>query len=140
MGRVTKLLLEKKYDVDGKSITDYDNGFNAFSAAFMDGQGDEDLLAIREFVREEYIYLGREPFHIDKDFSNWTYFGKKLSYDEVVDLWCETGNEKYHTAMENMARHGINYVCESRKGNIFEMGEEDNLAANYMPIKRRYKK
>lgn len=76
------------------------------------------------FYDKEFVVDGEKSYDGDKsNYSNWIYFGKRMSLEEVK---AQYGNDSsYSTLISNMENNNYQYVCHTQAGSFLPMEEGD---------------
>ena len=76
------------------------------------------------FYDKEFVVDGDKSYDGDKsNFSNWIYFGKRMSLEEVK---AQYGNDsRYSILISNMENNNYQYVCHTQAGSFLPMEEGD---------------
>ena len=76
------------------------------------------------FYDEEFVVDGDKSYDGDKsNFSNWIYFGKRMSLEEVK---AQYGNDsRYSLLISNMENNNYQYACHTQAGSFLPMKEGD---------------
>lgn len=76
------------------------------------------------FYDKEFIVDGEKSYDGEKsNYSNWIYYGKRLSLDEVKTQY--GNNPDYRILISNMEGNGCQYVCHTQAGSFLPMQEGD---------------
>ena len=76
------------------------------------------------FYDKEYVVDGDKSYDGDKsNFSNWIYFGKRMSLEEVKAQY--GNNSSYSILISNMENNNYQYVCHTQAGSFLPMEEGD---------------
>ena len=84
------------------------------------------------FVEEDVEMQGFRFFDVDpetserKDYSGWVFFGKRLSFKDVLDEYGDA--DALTTAMQE---YGYSHVCRTRVGTFLPMADEDLTMDEY---------
>lgn len=76
------------------------------------------------FYDKEFVVDGEKSYDGDKsNYSNWIYFGKRMSLEEVK---AQYGNDSsYSILISNMENNNYQYVCHTQAGSFLPMEEGD---------------
>ena len=76
------------------------------------------------FYDKEFVVDGEKSYDGEKsNYSNWIYYGKRLSLDEVKTQY--GNNPDYRILISNMEGNGYQYVCHTQAGSFLPMQEGD---------------
>lgn len=76
------------------------------------------------FYDKEFVVDGDKSYDGDKsNFSNWIYFGKRMSLEEVKAQY--GNNSSYSILISNMENNNYQYVCHTQAGSFLPMEEGD---------------
>lgn len=76
------------------------------------------------FYDKEYVVDGEKRYDGEtKNYSNWIYFGKRLSLDEIKAQY--GNNPDYRILISNMEGNGYQYVCHTQAGSFLPMEQGD---------------
>ena len=76
------------------------------------------------FYDKEFVVDGEKSYDGEKsNYSNWIYYGKRLSLDEVKTQY--GNNPNYRILISNMEGNGYQYVCHTQAGSFLPMQEGD---------------
>lgn len=83
------------------------------------------------FYDQEFVIDGEKSYDGEIfNYSNWIYFGKRLSLDEVKSQY---GNEEIlEILINNMEINGFQYVCYTQTGSFLPMEEGDMTLDEYI--------
>lgn len=79
-------------------------GFRFFDVDFITDNG-------KTFTSEPYNYSG------------WLYFGTRLSYEEIIDIYGD--DKEYRILINNMRWNDLKYVCRTFEGRFVPINEND---------------
>lgn len=120
MKKVTKSYVEKIYrgilfsEPSVEEVTERDP---------MQVENDGQMQGFR-FYDKEYVVDGEKSYDGEtSNYSNWIYFGKRLSLDEIKAKY--GNNPDYRILIGNMEGNGYNYVCHTQAGSFLPMEEGD---------------
>lgn len=120
MEKVTKSYVEKIYrgllfsEPSTEEVTERDP---------MKVKNDGSMQGFR-FYDKEFVVDGEKSYDGEtSNYSNWIYFGKKLSLAEIKDQY--GNNPDYRILISNMEGNGYQYVCHTQAGSFLPMGEGD---------------
>ena len=83
------------------------------------------------FFDREYIVNGGIGYDGEtSNYSNWIYFGKRFSLDEIIAKY--GNNRNYRTLISDMKYNGYNYVCYTQAKDFLPMEEGDMTFAEYI--------
>ena len=120
MEKVTKSYVEKIYrgllfsDSSVAEVTERDP---------MKVKNDGQMQGFR-FYDKEFVVDGEKSYDGEKsNYSNWIYFGKRLSLTEIK---AQYGNDPdYRILISNMENNHYQYVCHTQAGSFLPMEEKD---------------
>ena len=76
------------------------------------------------FYDKEFVVDGEKSYDGDKsNFSNWIYFGKRMSLEEIKNQYGNDSN--YSILISNMENNNYQYVCHTQAGSFLPMEEGD---------------
>lgn len=76
------------------------------------------------FYDKEYVVDGEKRYEGEtKNYSNWIFFGKRLSLDEIKAQY--GNNPDYRILISNMEGNGYQYVCHTQAGSFLPMEQGD---------------
>ena len=76
------------------------------------------------FYDKEFVVDGKKSYEGEiTNYSNWIYFGKRLSLNEVKRLY--GNNPDYRILIRNMENNNYQYVCHTQVGSFLPMEEGD---------------
>ena len=76
------------------------------------------------FYDKEYVVDGEKRYDGEtKNYSNWIYFGKRLSLNEIKAQY--GNNPNYRILISNMEGNGYQYVCHTQAGSFLPMEQGD---------------
>ncbi len=76
------------------------------------------------FYDKEFIVYGEKNYGGEEsNYSNWIYFGKRLSLDDVKSQYGD--NPDYKILISNMECNNYQYVCHTQAGSFLQMEEGD---------------
>ena len=120
MKKVTKSYVEKIYrgilfsEPSVEEVTERDP---------MQVENDGQMQGFR-FYDKEYVVDGKKSYDGEtSNYSNWIYFGKRLSLDEIKAKY--GNNPDYRILISNMECNGYNSVCHTQAGSFLPMEEGD---------------
>lgn len=120
MEKVTKSYVEKIYrgilfsEPSVEEVTERDP---------MQIKNDGQMQGFR-FYDKEYVVDGKKSYDGEtSNYSNWIYFGKRLSLDEIKSKY--GNNPDYRILISNMEGNGYQYVCHTQAGSFLPMEEGD---------------
>jgi hypothetical protein len=98
----------------------------------MQVEDDEKLLGFCFCDKEFFIDNGKEYEGEVIDCSNWVYFGKKLSLDEIRVRYRNNPQSYYAFLMNYMERNNYQYVCLTKEGIKIPMDEGDMIFEEFL--------
>lgn len=120
MEKVTKSYVEKIYrgllfsDSSVAEVTERDP---------MQVKNDGQMQGFR-FYDKEFVVDGEKSYDGEtSNYSNWIYFGKRLSLDEIKAQY--GNNPDYRILISNMEGNGYQYVCHTQAGSFLPMEQGD---------------
>lgn len=76
------------------------------------------------FYDKEFVVDGEKSYDGEKsNYSNWIYFGKRLSLDEIKAQY--GSDPDYRILISNMVNNHYQYVCYTQVGSFLLMNESD---------------
>lgn len=90
------------------------------------------------FYDKEFVVDGEKSYDGDKsNFSNWIYFGKRMSLEDVKTQY---GNDSsYSILISNMENNNYQYVCHTQAGSFLPMEEGDMTFDELVAVKEQDK-
>jgi len=90
------------------------------------------------FYDKEFVVDGEKIYDGDKsNFSNWIYFGKRMSLEDVKTQY---GNDSsYSILISNMENNNYQYVCHTQAGSFLPMEEGDMTFDELVAVKEQDK-
>ena len=120
MEKVTKSYVEKIYrgilfsEPSVEEVTERDP---------MKVENDGSMQGFR-FYDKEFVVDGEKSYDGEtSNYSNWIYFGKRLSLEEIKAKY--GNNPDYRILISNMEGNNYKYVCHTQAGSFLPMEEED---------------
>ncbi|MBR1376507.1 MAG: hypothetical protein IJ565_01705 [Bacilli bacterium] len=111
----TRHYIEKKYIDKTKKVEEiYDDNLDL---------SDDGLIGYRLFDSKYISFNGKSYLIENLDVTYWVYFGKRLSYQEVISL--SKDYSKYDKVLEIMKKFNIKDVCEVADGKYFPLTSID---------------
>lgn len=90
------------------------------------------------FYDKEFVIDGEKTYDGEtSNYSNWIYYGKRMSFDEVKKQY--GNNPDYRTLIFNMEANDYNYVCHTQAGSFLPMEEGDMTFEEFVATKEQDK-
>ena len=90
------------------------------------------------FYDKEFVVDGEKSYDGDKsNFSNWIYFGKRMSLEEVKSQY--GNNPNYSILISNMENNNYQYICHTQAGSFLPMEDGDMTFDEFVASKTQDK-
>ena len=134
MEKVTKSYVEKIYrgllfsEPSVKEVTERDP---------MKIQNDGSMQGFR-FYDKEFVIDGEKTYDgKTSNYSNWIYFGKRMSLAQIKELY--GNNPDYRILISNMENNNYEYICHTQAGSFLPMENGDMTFDEYISINTKEK-